>query len=121
MNASIISSTLSEVRDFYVKTDATGSLESPAVNIKSDLDKKISSALSNVFAKEAKKYEAELQTMLNEKMQERLKGASASASGLPDVNSLIGSQSTSLDKLLSESTSLKAGSATDSIKNLLPF
>ena len=119
--ADIVNSTLSEVKGFYVKTDATGSLESPAVNVKSDLDKKISSALSNVFAKEAKKYEAQLQTMLEEKMQERLKGASASASGLPDVNSLIGSQSTSLDKLLSESTSLKAGSATDSIKNLLPF
>jgi len=119
--ADIVNSTLSEVKSFYVKTDATGSLESPAVDVKTDLDKKISAALSGVFAKEAKKYEAQLQTMLNEKMQEHLKGATASVSGLPDINSVIGSQNTSLDKLLSESTSIKGGSATDSIKNLLPF
>lgn len=119
--ADIVNSTLSEVKNFYVKTDATGSLDSPALDVKTDLDKKISGALSNVFAKEAKKYEAQLLTMLNEKMQDQLKDVTASASGVPDINSLVGSQSGALEKLLSESTSLGTKSATDSIKNLLPF
>lgn len=119
--ADIVNSTLSDVKGFYVKTDATGSLESPALDVKTDLDKKISGALGNVFAKEAKKYEAELQTMLEEKMQDQLKGVNSSASAIPDINSLVGSQSSTLDKLLSESTSIGTGSATDSIKNLLPF
>lgn len=119
--ADIVNSTLSEVKNFYVKTDAAGSLESPKIDVKTDLDKKISSALSTVFAKEAKKYESQLQTMLNEKMQEQLKGVNSSASGIPDINSLVGSQSGTLDKLLSDSASLGTKPATDSIKNLLPF
>lgn len=119
--ADIVNSTLSEVKSFYVKTDATGSLESPAVDVTTDLDKKISQALSGVFSKEAKKYEAQLQSMLNEKMQEQLKGVNGSASGIPDISSLVGSQSGALEKLLSESSSIGTGSATDSIKNLLPF
>ncbi len=118
--ADIVNDTLSEVKSFYVKTDATGSLETPAVHVSTDLDKKISRALNGVFAKEAKKYEAQLKTMLNDKMKDQLKGLSGSASGMPDINSLVGSQSGALDKLLSQSSGLGGGS-TNMIKGLLPF
>ena len=119
--ADIVNDTLSSVKSFYVKTDATGSLESPAVHVSTDLDKKISGALSGIFAKEAKKYEAQLKTMLDDKMKDQLKGLNGTASGMPDINSLVGSQSGELDGLLSQSSGLGGKSSTDSIKNLLPF
>ncbi|WP_345980045.1 TIGR03545 family protein [Sulfurimonas sp. HSL3-2] len=119
--ADIVNDTLSEVKSFYVKTDATGSLESPAVHVSTDLDKKISGALKSIFAKEAKKYEAQLKTMLDDKMKDQLKGLNGSASGIPDINSLVGSQSGELDGLLSQTSGLGGKSSTDSIKNLLPF
>ncbi|WP_345993006.1 TIGR03545 family protein [Sulfurimonas sp. HSL-1716] len=119
--ADIVNDTLSSVKNFHVKTDATGSLETPAVHVSTDLDKKISEALNGVFAKEAKKYEAQLKTMLNDKMKDQLKGLGGTASGLPDINSLVGSQSGALDGLLSQSSGLGKGSSGSMLKGLLPF
>ena len=119
--ASIVNDTLADVKNFYVKTDATGSLETPALHVSTDLDKKISSALNGIFAKEAKKYEAQLKTMLDDKMKDQLKGLNSSVSGLPDINSLVGSQSSSLDGLLSQSSSFGGGSPAKALKGLLPF
>ncbi|MBU0633241.1 TIGR03545 family protein [bacterium] len=119
--AGIVNDTLSGVKSFYVKADATGNLETPSIHVDTDLDKKISHALNGVFEKEAKKYTAQLKVMLDEKMKEQLKGLNGSASGLPDINALIGSQSGALDKLLSQSTGLGGSSSKNIIKNLLPF
>lgn len=119
--AEIVNDTLSEVKGFHVKADASGSLETPSVSVTTDLDKKISGALGGMFAKEAKKYEAQLREMLDDKMQDKLKSLQTSASGLPQIDSLIGSQNSSLDSLLSESNVLGKSSPAGSIKNLLPF
>lgn len=119
--AGIVNDTLAGVKSFYVNADATGNLETPSIHVGTDLDKKISHALNGVFEKEAKKYTAQLKTMLDDKMKEQLKGLSGSTSGLPDINALIGSQSSTLDKMLSQSTGLGGSSSKNLLKNLLPF
>ena len=116
--AEMVSDVLKSINRFNADITLGGELESPKVSVKTDLDKKLSSALSAGLKKQAARYEKELKGLLDSQMQERLGAFKGEAANIADINSLAGSQSSALDNLGSNASGLITSGG---LKKLLKF
>lgn len=86
--------------------------------MKTDLDKKLSGALSAGLKKQAARYEKELKGLLDNQMQERLGDFKGEAANIADINTLAGGQISALGDLDSNAGDLISGGG---LKKLLKF
>ncbi|MDY6789976.1 MAG: TIGR03545 family protein [Thermodesulfobacteriota bacterium] len=116
--AKVVSDVLKSINRFNADVTLGGELDSPKVSVKTDLDKKLSSALSVGLKKQAARYEKELKGLLDSQMRERLASFNDEAANIVDINTLAGSQSSALGNLGSNASGLITGGA---LKKLLKF
>lgn len=118
-SAKAVSEVLSSIRDFGADVDLAGELESPKVSVSTDLDKKLSGALSANLKKQAAGYQKELKGLLDAKMKEQLGAFNSEAGQIVDINALAGDQSKLLGDLGADAGGLGKGG--ESLKGLLSF
>jgi uncharacterized protein (TIGR03545 family)/uncharacterized protein (TIGR03546 family) len=116
--AKMVSDVLKSINRFNANLKLGGELDSPKVNVKTDLDKKLSSALSAGLKKQTARYEKELKGLLDSQMKEQLGAFKGEAANIADINALVGSQSNALGKLGSNASGLITGGG---LKKLLKF
>ncbi len=117
--AEMVSDLLKSINRFNADVTLGGELESPKVSVKTDLDKKLSSAFSAGLKKQAARYEKELKGLLDSQMKERLGAFNGEAANIADINTLAGGQSSALGDLGSNASGLiSSGSG---LKKLLKF
>ncbi len=116
--AKMVSDVLKSINRFNADVTLGGELDSPKVSVKTDLDKKLSNALSAGLKKQAARYEKELKGLLDSQMQERLGAFKGEAANIADINALAGSQSNTLGNLGSNASGLITGGG---LKKLLKF
>ena len=87
--AEIMNDALSQVDSFGANVDVEGDWSHPSVKVRSDIDRMLSKAFKKVMAKEIKKYQKELQQLLNEKAKEQLAKLSEKTGGMVDAGTLI--------------------------------
>ena len=116
--AKIVSDVLRSINRFNANVTIAGELESPKVSVNTDLDKKLSGALSAGLKKQAVRYEKELKGLLDSQMQERLGAFKGEAANIADINALAGNQSIALGDLGSNAGGLISGGG---LKKLLKF
>jgi len=116
--AEMVSDVLKSINRFNADVTLGGELEDPKVSVKTDLDKKLSSAFSAGLKKQAARYEKELKGLLDTQMQERLGAFKGEAANIADINTLAGGQSSALGDLGSNASGLISGGG---IKKLLRF
>ena len=117
--AEMVSDVLKSINRFKADVTLGGELEDPKVSVKTDLDKKLSSAFSAGLKKQAARYKKELKGLLDTQMQERLSAFNGEAANIADINTLAGGQSNALGDLGSNASGLISGIG--SIKSLLDF
>ena len=111
--AEILNDTLSEIHNFGANVDINGDWKLPNVQVNSEIDKQLSKAFKSVMAKEIKKYQKELQQLLNTQAKEQLAKLSKKTGGFVDMGALIDENLLSVDALekkvkeLSSSTNSK--------------
>ena len=111
--AEILNDTLSEIHNFGANVDINGDWKLPNVQVNSEIDKQLSKAFKRVMAKEIKKYQKELQQLLNTQAKEQLAKLSKKTGGFVDMGALIDENLLSVDALekkvkeLSSSTNSK--------------
>lgn len=116
--AGMVSDVLKSINRFNADVTLGGELEDPKVSVKTDLDKKLSSAFSAGLKKQAARYEKELKGLLDTQMQERLGAFNGEAANIADINTLAGGQISALGDLGSNASGLISGGG---IKKLLHF
>ena len=116
--AEMVSDVLKSVNRFNANITLGGELEDPKVSVKTDLDKKLSGALSAGLKKQAARYEKELKGLLDNQMQERLGDFKGEAANIADINTLAGGQISALGDLDSNAGDLISGGG---LKKLLKF
>ncbi len=116
--AKMVSDVLKSINRFNADVTLGGELEDPKVSVKTDLDKKLSSAFSAGLKKQAARNEKELKGLLDTQMQERLGAFKGEAANIADINTLAGGQSSALGDLGSNAGGLISGGG---IKKLLRF
>ncbi len=116
--ADMVADVLKSINRFNADVTLDGELQSPKVSVKTDLDKKLSSAFSAGLKKQAARYEKELKGVLDTQMKEQLGTFSGEAGNIADINALAGGQSRALGDLGSSAGGLLSGG---SIKSLLSF
>ena len=116
--AEMVSDVLKSINHFNADVTLGGELEDPKVSVKTDLDKKLSSAFSAGLKKQAARYEKELKGLLDTQMQERLGVFKGEVANIADINTLAGGQSSALGDLGSNAGGLISGGG---IKKLLRF
>ena len=117
--AEMVSDLLKSINRFNADVTLGGDLEDPKVSVKTDLDKKLSGALSAGLKKQAARYEKELKGLLDNQMQERLGAFKGEAANIADINTLAGGQSSALGDLGSNASGLISGGG--GLKKLLKF
>jgi len=117
--AEMVSDLLKSINRFNADVTLGGELESPKVSVKTDLDKKLSSAFSAGLKKQAARYEKELKGLLDSQMKERLGAFNGEAANIADINTLAGGQSSALGDLGSNASGLISGGG--GLKKLLKF
>jgi len=116
--AQMVSDVFKSIHRFNADVTLGGELESPKVSVKTDLDKKLSHALSAGLKKQAARYEKELKGLLDSQMKERLGAFKGEAANVADINTLVGGQSSALDNLGSNASGLISSGG---LKKLLKF
>ncbi|NNL76348.1 MAG: TIGR03545 family protein [Desulfobacterales bacterium] len=116
--AKVVSDVLKSINRFNADVTLGGELDSPKVSVKTDLDKKLSSALSAGLKKQTARFEKDLKGLLDSQMKEQLGAFKGEASNIADINALAGSQSSALGNLNSNASGLITGGG---LKKLLKF
>jgi len=124
--AQIMNDILSGIKSFGARVEVEGSLDTPAIKVTSDLDRRLSQGFKKVMAKEISAYEKELKGLLDEQLKGQLASLNKMGGGMSDTGKLIDQQSLSLDALGQNASGLleSGGSAKpggDDIKKLFRF
>ena len=117
--AEMVSDVLKSINRFNADVTLGGELKAPEISVKTDLDKKLSSAFSAGLKKQAARYEKELKGLLDIQMQDRLGAFNGEAANIADINTLAGGQSSALGDLGSNASGLISGGG--GLKKLLKF
>lgn len=118
-SAEAVADVLGSISTFGADVTLAGTLESPKIAVSTDLDKKLSGALTAGVKKQAAGYQRELKTLLNEQMKDQLGAIDSDAGKVADINALAGDQSKMLSDLGADAGGLLKGGG--SLKGLLPF
>ncbi|MEA3373777.1 MAG: TIGR03545 family protein [Campylobacterota bacterium] len=117
--AEAVADVLKSINRFSADVTLDGELKSPEVGVKTDLDKKLSGALSAGLKKQATAYKKELRGLLDSKMEEQLGSLSGEAANIADINALAGGQSSALEGLDANAGDLISGES--GLKSFFPF
>jgi uncharacterized protein (TIGR03545 family) len=116
--AKMVADVLRSINRFNANVTIAGELESLKVSVNTDLDKKLSGALSAGLKKQAVRYEKKLKGLLDSQIQERLGTFKGEAANIADINALAGNQSSALGDLGLNAGGLISGGG---LKKLLKF
>jgi len=118
-SAEAMADVLDSISSFGADVALAGTLKLPTVSVSTDLDKKLSDALTAGVKKQAEGYQKELKALLNEKMKDQLGEIDSDAGQIADINTLAGNQTKMLSDLGADAGGLGKGGG--SLKGLLPF
>ncbi len=113
--AEIFNATLAEIHNFGANVDVSGEWKTPKVDVHSEIDKQLSKAFKKVMAKEIKKYQAELKSLLNTKAKEQLAKLSKQTGGLVDMGALLDEQTLSIEALEKKAKELTSSANTKKV------
>jgi len=124
--AQIMNDILSGIKSFGARVEVQGSLDTPAIKVSSDLDRRLTQGFKQVMAKEIAAYEKELKGLLDEQLKGQLATLNKMGGGMGDTGKLLDQQGLSLDALGQNAEGLleSGGSAKpggDDLKKLLRF
>ncbi len=94
-----LSQIITKIDTFDLKIKVDGSVLKPNFSVRSDLDKKLSSAFSDVFKVELEKYKKELKILLNKEASKQLKALGVEEKSMNDIDDLINAQTSSNEVL----------------------
>jgi len=92
---------VSKIDEFDLKIKFNGSLETPELSVKSNLDKKLSGALSSLFEKEVQKYQTKLKEMIDVKVKEKLNELRVHGNEIKEIDELLNSGTLDINDLSS--------------------
>ena len=98
---------LQKIDSFDLKVKLGGTITNPRVDVRSNLDKKLSSAFSKVLNKEVQKYKQELKVLIDQKLQKQLKDLGLKEGELSGLDDLFDSKTKTTDILKSRVDNLE--------------
>ncbi|MDX1795792.1 MAG: TIGR03545 family protein [Hydrogenovibrio sp.] len=106
----------SEIRQFTVNSDISGSLMAPSIGAKSDLDRHLSSAFNKVIEKEVAKAKADLTKQFNAMVAQQLGPVNQQLAGLLGDQNQLNKGYNGLDKILSGNSDAFAKEAQEKLQ-----
>jgi uncharacterized protein (TIGR03545 family)/uncharacterized protein (TIGR03546 family) len=120
----ILNDTMSSFDSFNLDIKLSDKLVSPTIDISSDIDKKLNSAISSIVKKQQDKFVAKLEKGLKSKLGDNLKDINSDNNSLLSMGSIFDSNSSQLDGLLKDALGSKGSSLpidTNKLKGLFGF
>ena len=123
--ARILGEVLKPINSFYIKAQVQGASDDFKLTLKTDLDEILSKSIRNVFDQRIKKFEADLQKLINSKTAGLLSETNGSLAELLDLKKILKKQEVLSKDLLSQTVDKSLKKAIPDpgsvLKELLPF
>lgn len=96
-----------KIDNFDLNVRLGGTLGSPDVSVKSNLDQKISGAFSEMYKNEVARYQQKLKELIDNQIKEKLNDLGLHEKGFSDIDTLLSGENLGIDKLQSETQSIQ--------------